>query len=168
MSSTYLDLEEEEQKGIPTFLKVLCILTFIGAGFGIIGAIYSVAMHDFTMNMMSRSLESAQNNPFMPKNFNATYMETLEKWGMVSYGLNFLGSFLCLMGAIFMWKLKKSGFYVYVLGQIVPFIAAYGLLGGMTAGGGTFGGLMLAGQILGALFPIGFIVMYAVNLKHLK
>lgn len=45
MSSTYLDLEEEK-KGIPTFLKVLCILTFVGAGFGIIGALYSMVMHD--------------------------------------------------------------------------------------------------------------------------
>lgn len=165
MSSTYLDLEEEK-KGIPTFLKVLCILTFVGAGFGIIGALYSMAMHEFTMSMMDKSFASGEGNPFLPKN--STYMETLQKWGMVSYAMNLVGSLLCLLGAIIMWKLKKSGFYIYVLGQIIPFIAAYGLLGGMTSGGGMFAGLVLIGQIIGAIFPIAFIVMYAVNLKHMK
>lgn len=168
MSSTYLDLEEEEKKGIPTFLKVLCILTFVGAGFGIIGALYSMAMHEFTMNLMEKSVASSEGNPFMPKGFNATYLETLQKWGMVSYILNFVASLLCLFGAIMMWKLKKSGFYIYILGQIIPFIAAYGLMGGVTSNGGMMSGLVLIGQIFGALFSIAFIVMYAVNLKHMK
>mgnify|MGYP000114622922 CR=1 FL=1 len=33
------------------------------------------------------------------------------RWMKISYVLNLVGSLLCLAGALFMWKLKKIGFY---------------------------------------------------------
>lgn len=56
---------------------------------------------------------------------------------------------LALIGASRMHKLKKSGFVMYVVAN------------------GLFALLMLLGNPILAIVTIGFIVMYAVNRKHL-
>lgn len=166
----YLDIDEAkreyqlEQPRIPAFLKVLCILTFVGAGMGILGSIYNIFMNDFTI----RTLEAQANSPFGGFVDYSAYIETLKKWGLIAGMLNLLASALCLTGALMMWKLRKTGFFIYLAGQIIPFIVLYGLLGGAPAMGGMFSGLAAAGQVLGFIFPVAFIVMYAANLKHLK
>lgn len=59
-----------------------------------------------------------------------------------------------LFGAIKMWKLQKQGFFIYaganVLGIILPLI---------------FG---LPFSAMGAVFPILFIVLYYLNVKHMS
>jgi hypothetical protein len=68
-----------------------------------------------------------------------------------------------------MWKMKKSGFYLYVGGQILPFIGIYGLMGGlMPNSSGPLAGFAIIGQVVAIIFPLGFIIMYGVNYKHLK
>lgn len=157
----YLDLDIQEQKptGVPTFLKVLCILTFVGAGFAILGSIYSLFMNDFT-------IKTLENNPFMQNS--GEYIALMKKWGLLGGLLNLLGATLCLVGALVMWKLKKSGFYIYVLGQILPFVVLYGLMGGKTPSMGFMSGFVAVGQVIGIIFPLAFVIMYGVNLKHLK
>lgn len=168
--SDFLDLEiEETEKKLPAFLKVLCILTFVGAGLGILGAIYAMFMQGFTLRMLENSNGVYQNNPFLAAFDNSAYIAALKKWGQINNLLALLGSALCLFGALMMWKLKKSGFFLYVGGQILPFIGMYGLMGGlMPNSGGAFAGLALFGQIFAIIFPLGFIIMYGVNYKHLK
>lgn len=75
----------------------------------------------------------------------------------------------CLFGVLQMKKLKKTGFYIYTVFEILPTI--YGLItigGAMFSLGGMGGGIMAIYAFLSALFPIVFIILYAVNLKHLK
>lgn len=67
---------------------------------------------------------------------------------------------LCLIGAIMMRKLKKSGFVIYVLGQIIPLIGTALLLGVTLAGGISMG--------FTAFFALVFIILYATQLKHMK
>jgi hypothetical protein len=59
-----------------------------------------------------------------------------------------------LYGAIQMWKLKKIGFFIYaaagVLGIITPLL---------------FG---ISFSTMGAIFPILFIVLYYLNVKHME
>lgn len=155
-----LDIQEQKQTGVPTFLKVLCILTFVGAGIGVLSGIYSLFMNNFAI----RTLESSPVFTNMGE-----YVTLMKKWGMLLALLNLLGAVFCLVGALVMWKLKKVGFYIYVLGQILPFIGLYGLMGGMTPNmGGIMSGFMLIGQVAGFIFPLAFIIMYGVNLKHMK
>ncbi|MBN1118726.1 MAG: hypothetical protein JXA77_16060 [Bacteroidales bacterium] len=72
--------------------------------------------------------------------------------------VNLLCSAIALFGVIKMWQLKKYGFYLFVGGKVViiitPMILIGGLVGSMT--------------LFGAIFPIAFIVMYAVNLKAME
>jgi hypothetical protein len=159
-----LDIEREEQKGIPMFLKVLCILTFIGAGIGILSGLWNLLTFQTTLATLQASQE-------MLGGFYGDMSELIEvtkKWGFLAHILTLLGAALCLVGALMMWKLKKTGFYIYVVGQILPLIASFGLMGGLTSSGGLFASMAIVGMILGTLFPIAFIVMYGLNLKHMR
>lgn len=117
----------------PTFLTVLCILTFIGSAWGAIG------------------------------NFVSDGSQYVPMW----YKLAILACNLATgYGAFQMWNLKKQGLMIYtggeVLAIIMPFILIYGILPSAIAD------LMGAFMMIGALFPIAFLIMYWVNAKHLK
>lgn len=116
----------------PTFLTVLCILSFIAAGISFIllllgGAIGGVA-------------ESA----------GATGTGSL--WTLLAVsGVLTIAS---LVGVIQMWKLKKTGFFIYTGSAVAGLIAT-------TVMSGSF-------PTMSAVFSVLFIVLYGVNLKHLK
>jgi hypothetical protein len=88
-------------------------------------------------------------------------IDALIKYGQIDYIINAVCVIICLIGVLMMWKLKKTGFYIYVVGEIAPAIFSFALLGG-------FGALGTMAMIAGLIFPIAFIIMYALNLKHLK
>jgi hypothetical protein len=69
---------------------------------------------------------------------------------------------LCFYGALQMRKLKKTGFYIYTVGELLPIIVNIILLGF----GIAFNGVIPI--ILGLAIPILFVVLYAMQLKHLK
>ena len=165
-----LDEVNAQPAGRPTFLTVICILTFVGAGIGLLAALYSVATVQSTIAQLEQSQKAMEGigTTFGSEfdNIIQSQIEVTKKFGFIAAILNILGNGLCLLGAFWMWSLKKNGFFVYVIGQILPLIASFGLLGGMSFG--AFAGLAFVGMIIGALFPIAFIVMYALNLKHMK
>ena len=81
--------------------------------------------------------------------------------------LSLVAALLCLWGVIQMWKLKKMGFYLYLVGEIAPLIISFATIG--FAGLFNFaGGVMAMAVGIGFIFSIAFIIMYAVNLKHLN
>ena len=66
---------------------------------------------------------------------------------------------LCVYGALEMRKLKKQGYYMWLLGEILPII-----------GMGIFIGLVGFKGIgmLGLIVPIVFIILYGTQLKYMK
>jgi hypothetical protein len=66
---------------------------------------------------------------------------------------------LCLVGAFQMRKLKKTGYYIYIVACLIGIIGPLAIIGG-----GIMGGFIL----LGSVFSIFFIILYGVNLKHLR
>lgn len=157
-----LDIQESPETGRPMFLTVLCILTFIGAGIGILTSIWGALTLETTIANLEASEGAFGSFGSGFEDMMSQQAENMRKWGMVNHLLNVFGNVFCLLGALWMWNLKKNGFYVYVIGQIVPLVATFALLGG--SGMGMFAGL----AFLGALFPIAFIIMYGVNFKYLK
>lgn len=115
----------------PTFLTVLCILTFIGSSLGIIFSILGIvgvgAMDNLASNFAGASVESAGTGKLIGTAvFNA----------------------LSLTGAILMWKLKKIGFFAYVLAQALIVIFGW--------------------SIMTLVFAVIFVVLYALNYKALQ
>jgi hypothetical protein len=162
MKTELIDNENQENTNLPVFLKVLCILTFVGTGIGILSGLYST----FTFSSSMEQLELLQNNPYMGNM--SEFLEVNRKYGFIVQLMALSGNILCLVAALFMWKLKKFGFYMYVVGQIIPLIGSFGLMGGLSASNSMFAGIAVVASIVGTLFPIAFVIMYALNLKHMK
>ena len=73
--------------------------------------------------------------------------------------LGLLGCILCIYGAMQMRQFKKSGFTIYIVGELLPAVGAIIFVGFVSLGG--FG-------IIGYLFYAIFIILYATQLKYLK
>jgi hypothetical protein len=147
----------------PAFIKVLCILSFIGTGIGLLSGLFNYwSNHQMAegggavMNALGAMQGGDQATDAMNKMASALGID-YAKQAMSSLIVGLL-NIVVFLGAIMMWNLKKIGFYIYTLGQVVsitvPFVIVGGLLGGIS-------GMMMA------LFAIAFIIMYAVNLKHM-
>ena len=169
-----LDSSIEQTPARPTFLTVLCILTFVGSGFGVLGGIFALLGSSFLAS-------------FAPGAGGSII------WAVLSL----IASGLCLFGAIQMWSLKKIGYFLYLGGSLIAIVVTIinamatsatvssmssrmneinSGLGNeyaarneeaMNAVGSVAGGFAWAGAIFGILITIAFVIMYSANKKHL-
>lgn len=147
-----------------TFLTVICILSFIGSGWGIISSIKSYATADTVAAIAGSAMKTAQdqmdqqNTPDVAKKIMSSVSEGLNPDNIRKKAImDFISNILTLLGAIMMWNLKKSGFYLYIAG-IVVLIAAPLVMGKLIG--------ILAGAFTG-IVGVAFIIMYGVNLKQM-
>ncbi|MFN3916352.1 MAG: hypothetical protein ACK4K0_01310 [Flavobacteriales bacterium] len=175
-----LTLDNENRPSIrPTFLTVLCILTFIGSGFGIINGVSTMFMGTVTSEItngidfkeefnreLDRQLEQGENSELEDKFARELGGKMVGSVGNVFANMKWLGlttlivSILCIVGAILMWNLKKNGFFLYTGAQVIGIVMPFILLGG-----NIFAAMM---SFILSIFAIAFIIMYAVNLKYMK
>lgn len=140
---------EESPEPTPSrspFLTKLCILSFIGSSFSaILGFLLGLFKDNILNNYKNDPSENAQ---IIYKMLLAVPEGSLIMVGSLS---------ICtLIGVYFMWKLRKIGFHLYTIGNIlilgIPLFFGYG----------SFNYPQL-------LFITGpFIAMYALNLKQMK
>ena len=71
-----------------------------------------------------------------------------------------ISAILTLIGAILMWQLKRSGFYIYVVGTVVSLLVPFFLYGFNTM---SFGISFFSG-----FFGLLFTALYALNIKSLR
>ncbi|MES2132631.1 MAG: hypothetical protein V4506_09785 [Bacteroidota bacterium] len=145
----------------PTFLTVICILTFIGSALAIISAIYgyfTISQSAAVFNTTLGSTEGLDQTGMMSE-LQSTMQKAVEN-ALPNLIIGVVCALLCLFGAIQMWKQVKMGFYIYCVGEIVPPIAGF-ILGA----GGMVGSV---GAIFGVVVAAVWVILYAVNLKHMK
>lgn len=143
----------------PQFLTILCILSYIGVGFGVVGSIVGW----WSMRAMSSMMDVAGGMEGMEEMGAFPGMEEAMaqlKYINITTSVNIIASLICLVGVLQMWKLKKMGFYIYVVGEVVPFIVSAVLMGGT-----AFGAMAV---VMGAVVPGVFIGLYTMNLKHMS
>jgi hypothetical protein len=153
----------------PTFLTVLCILSFVGVGLVVLSSffnmfIYSGAAARNTIENANQILQE-QNSPL------GTFVENTDEFVSTTFTMNltaFISSFVCLAGVILMWKLKKAGFYIYSISEIAYPVIGLTLIGRAGLGSSFFASIMVLAVIISLIFAIGFIIMYGVNLKHMN
>ena len=143
----------------PQFLTVLCILTFIGSGLTFIGAIWGYISIKISAPVLENMGNTSGDTYGMMSGIQEAMMKAVEN-AVPNMIIGLVCSLLCLYGALQMWKLKKMGFFIYSVGEITPAIAGFFL-----GGGGLIGA---AGSIMWLVFAIVWIVLYAVNLKHMN
>ena len=137
---------EDATPARPLLLTVLCILTFIGSGMNLVSSLVIAAFYDSYTEVMRMFTEK----------WNLTGMEAMLEarpaFFLVS-GLCYAGS---LFGAILMFRLKKTGFHVYTIFQILLILAPMYFLHLSSPG------------LFELLFTGIFVLLYGVNLKHLS
>ena len=116
--------EYEQVKKRPTFLTVLCILTFIGSGYLFLLFLF----FSFSTDLIPQMIEILQN-----MNYPQEAVSLLEQMAGVAGWKFLILSFsyaLAVVGAAFMLKLNKVGFHLYIVSQILLFCCKNILIGG--------------------------------------
>jgi len=149
MSEEVIDSSAEAGTGErPVFLTVLCILSFVAAGLGILGYIAAFALMgaaESALGGLSDAVSQAGGASATPS--------TGIIWAYIIVG--FATTILGLIGVIKMWKLQKAGFMLYVIATVVSVV-----MGIIYSGFGA--------SIVGIVISAGFIVMYQLNTKAMK
>jgi hypothetical protein len=105
-----------EEKTKPGFLKVLLILTFIGSGMTMLSNLVVFTFFDQMKMVVTTQMA---NYTFMGTKMDFTPFFEISPYFYLIQGLL---SGLSLSGAIMMWDLKKLGFHLYTIAQILLLI----------------------------------------------
>jgi hypothetical protein len=159
-------LEAFEEKKLPSTLNVLTILTFIGCGFEFVADIVYYFISKYLFDTADKYLN--QGNPdnlpsSVGKSYNAESFEVLKKSYEARLPILFINLFaitLCLIGAIKMRKQKADGYWMYLLGEVLPYFSAVFFIG--------FGLYAKPISWFGFLIPVTFILLYTSQRKHLS
>ena len=154
---------------VPSFLKVLCVLSLINIVFGFFPAIISVFSDQANAQVEFEQQISQMNEMFssfeeMPQNFAGEMTEFLNAKKM---NLLLENSFLVMIflleayGVWLMFKLKRKGFALYVISQVVLVILNFAIY----PSSNIFTTATLASLIITSIL---FVVLYWLNLKHMK
>ena len=141
------NVEEDKIINRPKFLSFLCILTFIFAGLGCLSCIVTPLTADMVKEFMLTT-------PNYDEEVMAETLRVIEAgWGY--YMLTLLLTIGSLLGAIMMWKLKKNGFHLYAISNLLLLFVPTLILG-------------IAISWFAIFFSVGFIGMYGTHVKFMR
>lgn len=153
----------------PTLLTVICILSFIGGAIGLWGG-YAGAFTDFPQKRVEDSKTQLQemidqggtDNPMIGLLEQGVAMneKILEHAKPIGYS-NLIVSLISLAGVWMMWNLKKTGFWLYLVAAIGGLASGFYFLGS----DGLFANITTIGS---TVVTVVFIILFGVNLKHMK
>ena len=137
---------QENKPQRPRLLTVICILTFVGSGMNLISSIVIFLFFD-TFKIVAANLAKSLNLPGM---------EMLIEGPSIFFAATALIYAVAITGALLMWQLRKLGFHVYTISQILLVIAPMYFF--KLPGPGVTD-ILLAGS---------FILLYSMNLKTMS
>lgn len=152
-----LDEQMIEKKGRPTFLTVLCILTFIGSGWGIIS---SLVQQDAGISAYASYFYWVT----IVLNL-GTLFGGFQMWQMKKTGL-YIWTACEVIAVVLMW--------VVIKGYIASLTSGTGVghdefsQAAATMGSAMIEGVMNTALIIGSIFPAVFVLLFWLNAKHLK
>jgi len=129
----------------PNLLTILCILTFVGSGMNFFSSIMIASFYD-VFTEFAMTVAEKFNLPGID-----TLLEAPPAFFLVS-GFLYIFSFA---GALIMWNLRKTGFHVYTVAQILLIIAPMYFL---KMPGPSLFDIILSGT---------FVILYGVSMKNL-
>ncbi|MDO9373022.1 MAG: hypothetical protein V4725_01445 [Bacteroidota bacterium] len=166
-------LQEYEQSAParPIFLTVLCILTFIGSAYYLATGMFQVftaekqaqlmvATRDKTTADIEKSGKDDAGTQIAGKVMNSMGAMTAENIRNSGIAAS-VSALFCFLGAFMMWKLKKTGFYIYIVGTVIGIVAPF-----LIYGSGNM--VAIFQSVFSGFVGIVFIVLYGVNVKHMR
>lgn len=152
----------------PTFLTVLCILSFIGGAWALIGGFMNLAsppmdeaMQEVQTKMDEATSELGDASPALSGMLDGA-MEVAQKAAANAKKIgiaNIVLALLSLFGVWKMWNLQKSGFTMYIIATLAGLAVPLVFIG--------TNWLAIASVGLGGLIGVVFIILYGLNLKHM-
>ena len=127
-------------------LTVLCILTFIGSGMNMVSSLFIAGFYEYFTEVATLLAEKF-NWPGI-----GAMLEVKPSFFLIS-GLFYAGA---IAGAVLMFRLRKVGFHVYTISQILLVLAPMYF---MNLRGPAFLDILLSGT---------FVLLYATQLKTMK
>ena len=103
----------ESKKKRPDLLTVLCILTFIGSGLNAFSNLMVFIFFDASMAFAAE----------LVKAFKLPGMELFLDAKPIYFAATAVINALAVAGAIRMWQLRKQGFHIYTVAQILVILA---------------------------------------------
>lgn len=134
----------------PMFLTVLCILSFIFSGIGLIALIIMLLGMGALQTIANAADTAAAGAEAGLGEVVSSGPSMGLTWAYLIVGL--ITTLVGLFGVIKMWKLQKVGFFIYTGCVVVSFIM----------------GIIYSGFGFMGFLPLVFVVLYGLNLKHLK
>ncbi len=157
----------------PTLLRVLCILTFVAGGMGFLDGIRTYVNADVFSGIVDQSLLQAREKMNEEVKGDARAERVVES--LMSHSAAFsepanlkksslfkiLANLIALVGAYLMFKMRRSGYWVYLCSSLVSIVSPLAVYGVHN---------LLAVSIAVILTIIGVVLagLYALNIKHME
>jgi hypothetical protein len=144
-------------------IKTLTVLTFIGSGIFICLSLLGFINADKQV----ANLEAMRDNDKVPAFFKSMASpEAIENARIMAANkfpvliISLISLILCIIGAMQMRKLKKQGYFLWLIGEILPYIgmAIFVNINSFTSG---------IGQIIGICVTLLFVILYTTQRKYL-
>jgi hypothetical protein len=152
---------------LPSGLNVLTILTFIGCALQLLGSLWGFFNAKKNYEGLDKLTEqmSSENMPGWvksmmgdPENMIKTITRSYENRIPIVL-LSLAATALCFYGALQMRKLKKQGFPLYTIGELLPFLTQFLFIGAFALTGFA--------MYFGTAIALLFILLYFFQRKHL-
>jgi magnesium-transporting ATPase (P-type) len=148
----------------PTLLTVLCVLSFIWSGILIIGGIFGYfAMKMFASGKLQEMLEQTGDPSAvgqleeMQAKIDAAGLTADQMASQMIYLV--ILTVIWLIGVIMMWKLRRTGFWIFAPAVVISILLPMLL-------GGNFD--VSAGGLVSAALPLIFVALYGTQLKAMR
>lgn len=164
-------LENSTAAKRPTFLTVLCIITFVVSGYNLIVALIGLFKSESFdpeqwQGISDQMAEAMSGADAASQEMAASVMTSLESMmqigveNSISLGITaILASALSILGAYLMFNLKKIGYYTYIVAKVI------GVLIPLFIFGVNILTMMMYGFV--AVIGILFIILYGINRKYM-
>lgn len=154
----------------PLFLTIVCIISFVGLGIAMFKSLFGFAFGQLASSLYplaQSGMEEALNELRISDPNSLPLVENIFEAALklidvlpTLFGITFVLSGVALAGAILMWNLRKSGFYMFCAAKVVMIFIPMILIGvnflSLIIGTSTF--------MVAAIF----ITLYALNLKAME
>lgn len=141
------------------------MLTFIGCGLAFIGAIWGFATADSGYEKMQEAINNGSVDKlpgFVKGMYTPDRMEMMKKMAdnkLPIFIINLICTGLCLFGAIQMRRLKADGYWMWLIGEILPYFSLAFFVG-VASVTGPF-------NYVGYVIVAAFVILYTLQRKHL-
>ncbi len=165
---------ETEPASRSSFLTWLCILTFIGSGWTMVSSVYTYVAAQKYANILTQKKPFEKDSVYadsagavhkernvFPERIKASFSKILDKDNMRKLAVgNIIAALFTFTGALFMWRLRRTGFYIYIIGIVISLTVPFYIFSNdMIAVGATS---------FNNFFGLVFIALYALNLKAMN